>query len=155
MFEYLNALDLIEKRFFRSFECDCVFFRWHDILNGVQSIQKSIQFEKASVLFNCASIYTQMTSFDWSSHCNDDKLAYWLKAAGCLVYLSSHYSFYSPSLDMCTMFLSIYEEIFICQAYEIKCKIFLNLLNKSDNSKLIFSGYMNCSKIFSLVYLYI
>ncbi len=141
-------MDLIEKRFFKSFECDYVFFKWFDNFNGVKSMQKSVQLEKASILFNCASLFSQMT-IDADP---DEKMLYWQKAAGCLSLLSSSYSFYTPTLDMSNIFLNIYHDIFICQAYEIKCKLMLNILNKSQNVKLIFSGYINCSKIFAWVF---
>jgi hypothetical protein len=111
-------------------------------------MQKSVQLEKASILFNCASLFSQMT-IDADP---DEKMLYWQKAAGCLSLLSSSYSFYTPTLDMSNIFLNIYHDIFICQAYEIKCKLMLNILNKSQNVKLIFSGYINCSKIFAWVF---
>jgi hypothetical protein len=97
LFEYFNSLCLAEKRFFQFSQCTFVHFTWFDCINGVESTQKSIQFEKASILFNIAALYTQLASIfsDGSNGISnngkednesklEDQLIYWLKAAGCL-----------------------------------------------------------------------
>ena len=135
-------------------------------MNGVESTQKSIQFEKASILFNIAALYTQLASI-FSDSPNgiqnmgkeenesklEDQLIYWLKAAGCINYLNANFS-NSPSLDMSAFSLYFFVDIFMTQAYEIKAKLILNSLTKCSNNyeaKCMFVNYTNCSRIYSHV----
>ena len=169
LFEYFNSLCLTEKRFFQYSQCALIHFTWYDCINGVESTQKSIQFEKASILFNIAALYTQLASIFSDSTSNgfagetldsklEDQLIYWLKSVGCLNYLNSNFS-NSPSLDMSAYLLSFFIEVFMCQAYEVKAKLLLVVntrhLSKYPSSgydaKLLFVNYTNSSRIYSHV----
>lgn len=157
LFEYFNSINLIEKRFFQNSKCNSVNFTWFDSINGIESTQKSIQFEKASILFNIAALYTQLAAIccDGQDLKLEDQLIYWQKAAGCLNYLNTNFS-NSPSLDMSAFMLSFFTDVYICQAYEIKTKILLSAVNANNNStkydsKLTFVNYSNCSRIYSHV----
>lgn len=168
LFEYFNSLILIERRFFQNSQCDHVYFTWYDSINGIESTQKSIQFEKASILFNCATLFTQLAAIccdsgevtttpatsnkSPSSHLNE-QLSYWLHAAGCLNYLNTNFS-NSPSLDMSAHVLEFFIDVLVCQAYEIKAK--LTLLTSSAqcdlfDTKHVFVTYVKCAKIYSYV----
>lgn len=155
LFEYFNSLNLTEKRFFQGSQCTNVNFTWFDSINGVESTQKSIQFEKASILFNCAALYSQIAAIccDGSSDRKlDDQLINWLRAAGCLKYLNTNFS-NSPSLDMSSFMLHFFADIFVCQAYEIKSKLLLLTNNEFNvyDPKHLFVTYTNCSRIYSHV----
>jgi len=132
LFEYFNSLCLAEKRFFQFSQCTFVHFSWFDCINGVESTQKSIQFEKASILFNIAALYTQLASIfsDGPIGINnsngkeenesklEDQFIYWLKAAGCINYLNANFS-NSPSLDMSAFSLYFFVDIFMTQVITI------------------------------------
>lgn len=147
-------MNIVEKRFFQNSQCNQIYFTWYDSINGIESTQKSIQFEKASVLFNCSALYSQLAAI--CCDVNDQKLHeqmnYWLKAAGCLNYLNTNFS-NSPSLDMSPLMLYIFYEIFLSQAYEIKAKILLVSSNELDiyDVNHCFMSYINCSKIYAHV----
>lgn len=163
LFEYFNSLNLIERRFFQNSQCKFVYFTWFDSINGIESTQKSIQFEKASILFNCATLYTQLAaiccdgvtaSAASAATCNklDDQLDYWQRAAGCLNYLNTNFS-NSPSLDMSSYVLYFFTDVFMCQAYEIKSKMLLFTSSECDvyDAKHLFVTYAKCARIYSYV----
>ena len=154
LFEYFNSLQLIERRFFQNSQCSHVFFTWFDSINGVESTQKSVQFEKASILFNCATLYTQLAAIccDGKDQLREDQLIYWQKAAGCLYFLTNNFS-NSPSFDMSSLLLNIFIDVFICQAYEVKAKLLIieTLSNDQSNVLKLFCSYMTCARIYSHV----
>lgn len=154
LFEYFNSLQLLERRFFQNSQCNHVFFTWYDSINGVESTQKSIQFEKASILFNCATLYTQLAAIccDGKEQLREDQLIYWQKAAGCLHFLTNNFS-NSPSFDMSSLLLNFFIGIFICQAYEVKAKLLiLDIMSDAEqatNVQKVFCSYMTCARIYS------
>lgn len=155
LFEYFNSLFLIEKRFFHSSKCDHVQFAWCDSMNGVESVMKSIEFEKAAIIFNCATLFTQLAAIccDGNEQKLEDQLIYWLKATGCLSYLYGKFSC-SPNLDMSSFVLCFFIEAFKCQAYETKAKMFIsNSTNESarHDPKRMFLNFTNSAKIYSFV----
>ena len=160
LFEYFNSLSLVERRFFQNSQCKHVYFTWFDSLNGVESTQKSIQFEKAAILFNCATLFTQLAAIccdgNNSPKVLNEQLSYWLQAAGCLNYLNTNFS-NSPSLDMSAFVLSFFTDVFLCQAYEIKAKLLL-FANADEcdvfDSKHVFVTYIKCSRLYSFVSLF-
>ena len=161
LFEYFNSLCLIEKRFFQYSQCAHVYFTWFDCINGVESTQKSIQFEKAAILFNIAALYTQLASVfsdgkDGNESKLEDQLIHWLKAAGCISFLNANFS-NSPSLDMSAFLLGFFGDVFMSQAYELKAKLILYSMTKSSNNfdaKTVFINYTNCARIYSHVFIY-
>jgi hypothetical protein len=148
LFEYFNSLLLIEKRFFNlQSQCNYIYFTWYDCINGIQSTQKSIQYEKASILFNCAALYTQIAAIrqNGKESLLNEQTIHWQSAAGCLKYLNANFS-NSPSMDMCNTVLELFSEIFICQAYESSAKVYLK------ESKLKqFCNFISISKIYAHV----
>jgi hypothetical protein len=150
LFEYYNSLIFIEKRFFHQSQCNFIYFTWNDSINGIQSTQKSIQFEKASILFNCAALYTQIAGLRQNSAHNSiyllsEQKLYWQSAAGCMKYLNANFS-NAPSMDMSGKVLELFVEIFVCQAYEVEVKI---LLKHSDTIE--FCNFLTIAKIYSHV----
>ncbi|RNA32573.1 rhophilin-2 isoform X2 [Brachionus plicatilis] len=154
LFEYYKCLNIVEKRFFQNSQCNQIHFTWYDSINGVESTQKSIQFEKASILFNCSALYSQLAAIccDISDQKLDDQMTYWLKAAGSVNYLNTNFS-NSPSLDMSPFMLYLFYDIFLSQAYEIKAKMLLMTKNELDvyDIKHRFVSFVNCSKIYAHV----
>jgi len=154
MIEYFNTLNMVEKRFFQNSQCTNVHFTWYDSINGIESTQKSVQFEKASVLFNCSALYTQLAAIccDGNNKKLNDQMSYWLRAAGTLTYLNTNFS-NSPSLDMSSFLLEFFIDVFHCQAYEIKAKIMLTGFgtNIEFNTKQSFLTYLECARIYSHV----
>lgn len=158
LFEYYNALYSIEKRFFQDSQCDGVFFTWYDSINGIESSQKSIQFERASVIFNCSALYSQLAGicYDGKPEKLNEQMSYWQKAAGCLVYLTKNFS-NSPTPDMNPCLVNLFVEIFMCQAYETKCKLSLtefrdnNVKYDFNSAKNLFTTYATCARVFSYV----
>ncbi|CAF0715873.1 unnamed protein product [Brachionus calyciflorus] len=152
LFEYYNSLNLIEKRFFQQSQCYQIHFTWYDSINGIESAQKSIQFEKASILFNCSALFSQLAAIccDINDRKLEDQLNYWLKAAGCVNYLNTNFS-NSPSLDMSPFMLYFFNDIFVSQAYEIKAKMLMLTINELDlyDPKHCFISFTNCCKIYA------
>ena len=60
LFQYYNQLYFVERRFFPPDRSNGIYFEWYDSLTGVPCMQKTVAFEKASVLFNIGGLYTQM-----------------------------------------------------------------------------------------------
>lgn len=156
LFEYYKSITIVEKRFFQNSQCNQIYFTWYDSINGVESTQKSIQFEKASIMFNCSALYSQLAAIccDINDQKLEEQMIYWLKAAGCINYLNTNFT-NSPSLDMSPFILDIFFDIFLSQAYEIKTKILLMDKNESGINHLrhIFFTFINCSKIYAHVIL--
>ena len=153
LFEYFNSLFLIEKRFFQDSKCNNVNFTWFDSINGVESTQKSIQFEKASIMFNCATLFTQLAAIccDGNDQKLEEQLMYWQRATGCLIYLNATFS-NSPNSDMCSFVLQFLIDTFKCQAYETKAKLFIaNSDSIKYDPKRLFVNYANSAKIYSHV----
>ncbi|KAL5021986.1 hypothetical protein ScPMuIL_001141 [Solemya velum] len=101
LIEYFNQLFFIERRFFAPETKISVHFHWYDSLTGVPTTQKSIGFEKGSVLFNIAALYTQIACKQNRSRQDGIRLAIlnFQKCAGALRYLLDHFS-HAPSKDM-------------------------------------------------------
>lgn len=68
----------------------------YDSITGLPSVQKTITFEKASVLFNLAALYTQIGTKAEA----DEAIDNYLRGAGILEYIREHFS-HPPSFDLC------------------------------------------------------
>lgn len=71
-------------------------------MTGVLSIQRTVAFEKASVLFNLAALYTQIGSKQdrqQNMSAADDAVDNFLRAAGTLRYIGEHFT-HPPSFDL-------------------------------------------------------
>ena len=62
LIEHFNQLIFVECRFFPPDHSPGIFFKWYDSLTKVPSCQRTVTFERASVLFNIAAFYTQIAS---------------------------------------------------------------------------------------------
>lgn len=117
--EYFNQLYFVEKRFFRPNRQLPLHFHWYDSLTGVPSIQKAIGFEKGSILFNIAALYTQMgckrdrTCLEGVVAAKED----FERAAGAFKYLESHFR-NAPSMDMQSETLTMLSALLLSQAQE-------------------------------------
>jgi hypothetical protein len=164
LYEYYNSLYSAEKRFFQGSQCESVFFTWYDSINGIESTQKSVEYEKASIIFNCAALHSQLAAIccDGKPSRLEEQLMHWQKAAGCLAYLGKNFSD-SPTLDMTSFVTHFFTHVFMCQAYENRCKqtalaahhrtATTTAATKYDLSepKNSFLLYANCAKTFAHV----
>ncbi|XP_012941676.1 rhophilin-2 [Aplysia californica] len=119
LMEYFNQLSYVERRFFSSRRQLAVFFHWYDCLTGVPNTQRSIGFEKGSVLYNMGALYTQIA-------CKQDRttkegvvqsIVNFEKAAGIFQYLATHFS-HAPSQDMQQESLAMLVSLMLAQAQE-------------------------------------
>lgn len=115
--EYVNQLYYVEKRF--SDKMTGLHFHWYDSLTGVPNTQKTIGFEKGSVLFNIGALYTQIG-------CKQDRtkesgiesaIKSFQLAAGTLGYIHNHFT-NPPSMDMQPESLTMLVQLMMCQAQE-------------------------------------
>jgi hypothetical protein len=60
LLQYYNQLYFVERRFFPPDRGSGLHFEWYDSLTGVPCTQKTVAFERASVLFNIGGLYTQI-----------------------------------------------------------------------------------------------
>ncbi|XP_072168888.1 rhophilin-1-like isoform X1 [Diadema setosum] len=119
LMEYYNQLYFVENRFFPPDRNVGIYFHWYDALTGVPSIQKSVAFEKGSVLFNIAALFTQIgAKQDRTTEEGASKAVYYLeRAAGSFKYLSENFS-HAPSMDMSAPVLGMLGGLMLAQAQE-------------------------------------
>lgn len=99
--EYYNHLEYVEQRFFPPDRSLCIYFEWYDSLTGAPSMQKSISFEKASIMFNWAALHTQVGAKEERDNPAglDQAVDAFGAAAGLLHYLRHNFA-HPPSFDM-------------------------------------------------------
>ncbi|XP_072013222.1 rhophilin-1-like [Amphiura filiformis] len=119
LLEYYNQLYFIESRFFPPDRHIGIYFHWYDALTGVPSAQRSVAFEKGSVLFNMASIYTQVGAKQDRSQVEGIEIAIdqYQRAAGIFKYLAENFS-HAPSMDMSTPVLEMLHYLMLGQVQE-------------------------------------
>ncbi|CAG5118373.1 unnamed protein product, partial [Candidula unifasciata] len=119
LMEYFNQLSYVEKRFFSAKRALPIYFQWFDCLSGVPDTQKSVGFEKGSIIFNIGALYTQIA-------CKQDRttkegivqcIVNFEKAAGSFRYLIERFSS-SPCQDMQHNTLSMLVSLMLAQAQE-------------------------------------
>ncbi|OWF41315.1 rhophilin-2-B-like [Mizuhopecten yessoensis] len=117
--EYFNQLYYVERRFFPPDRVLGSHFHWYDSLTGVPNTQKTMGFEKGSVLFNIAALHTQIGCKE--DRTNPTGLQYAInsfqKAAGTFRYLHNHFS-NAPSMDMQPQTLTMMVQLMMSQAQE-------------------------------------
>merc|ERR1712038_1357026 len=101
LFQYYNQLYFVERRFFPPDRSLGIFFEWYDSLTGVPSCQRTVAFEKASVLFNIGGLYTQIgTRQDRNSMSGlDSAVDNYLRSAGTFQYILENFT-NAPSMDL-------------------------------------------------------
>ncbi|XP_064467196.1 rhophilin-2-like isoform X2 [Ornithodoros turicata] len=119
LFEYYNLLYFVDRRFFPPSRSMGIFFEWFDSLTGVPSTQKTAAFEKASVLFNIAALYTQIGAKQDRSKSSgiDSAVDSFLRAAGMFCYIRENFS-KPPSMDLSSDTLESLTHIMLAQARE-------------------------------------
>ncbi|KAK3085289.1 hypothetical protein FSP39_001133 [Pinctada imbricata] len=117
--EYFNQLHFLEKRFFPPDRPLGVHFHWYDSLTGVPNTQRTMGFEKGSVLFNIGALYTQIgCKQDRATHAGlQDAIMYFQLAAGTFRYLHNHFT-KAPSMDMQPNTLTMLIQLMMSQAQE-------------------------------------
>ena len=101
LFEYYNQLYFVERRFFPPDRSLGIYFEWYDSLTGVPSSQRTVAFEKASVLFNIGGLFTQIgTKQDRVTEEGlDTAVDNFLRAAGTFQYIHENFT-NAPSSDL-------------------------------------------------------
>ncbi|GFQ82768.1 rhophilin-2 [Trichonephila clavata] len=119
LFNYYNLLYYIDRRFFPPHRNMGIFFEWFDSLTGVPSTQKTIAFEKASVLFNIAALYTQIAAKQDRTNSSgvDAAVDNFLRAAGMFRYIRDNFS-NAPSMDLSSDTLDTLIQLMLAQARE-------------------------------------
>ncbi|XP_021968422.1 rhophilin-2-B [Folsomia candida] len=138
LLRYLGVLYFVERRFFPADRNIGVFFEWYDALTGVPSIQRTVAFEKASVLFNLAALHTQIGSKQdrlLNSESADAAVDNFLRAAGTLRYIGEHFT-HPPSFDLAPHTLDALTALFLVQARECLFEK-QQSVEKVDSSKII------------------
>jgi len=119
LFEYYNQLYFVERRFFPPDRSLGIYFEWYDSLTGVPSCQRTVAFEKASVLFNIGGLYTQIgTRQDRSTEDGlDCAVDNFLRAAGTFQYIHENFT-NAPSTDLSPATLHMLVQLMCGQARE-------------------------------------
>ncbi|XP_008336763.1 rhophilin-1 isoform X2 [Cynoglossus semilaevis] len=119
LMEYYNQLFYLDQRFFSPNKNLGVLFHWYDSLTGVPSCQRALAFEKGSVLFNIAALYTQIGARQDRSEAAgiDRAIDAFQRAAGAFNYLKDNFS-NAPSLDMSAPSLCMLVRLMVAQVQE-------------------------------------
>ncbi|XP_064190263.1 rhophilin-1 isoform X1 [Anguilla rostrata] len=119
LMEFYNQLYFLDHRFFPPNKTLGVHFHWYDSLTGVPSCQRSLAFEKGSVLFNIGALYTQIGARQDRSSVPgiDCAIDAFQKAAGAFNYLKENFS-NAPSLDMSAASLCMLVRLMVAQVQE-------------------------------------
>ena len=119
LFEYYNQLYFVERRFFPPDRSLGIFFEWYDSLTGVPSSQRTVAFEKASVLFNIGGLFTQIgTKQDRTTQDGlDAAVDNFLRAAGTFQYIHENFT-NAPSSDLGPETLHMLVQLMCGQARE-------------------------------------
>ncbi|XP_043221846.1 rhophilin-2-like isoform X1 [Amphibalanus amphitrite] len=119
LFEYYNQLYFIERRFFPPDRSLGIHFEWYDSLTGLPSCQRTVAFEKASVLFNMAALYSQLAARQerGTQEGLDSAVDSYLRAAGIYRYILENFS-NAPSRDLDADVLDVLSNLLLAQAKE-------------------------------------
>lgn len=98
---YYNQLYFIERRFFPPDRSLGIYFEWYDSLTGVPSCQRTVAFEKASILFNAGALYTQVAAKQdrRTARGLDQAVDAFLRSAGTFRYIHENFT-NAPSMDL-------------------------------------------------------
>lgn len=101
LLRYYNQLYFIERRFFPPDRSLGIYFEWFDSLTGVPSCQRTVAFEKASILFNAGALYTQLAAKQdrMTARGLDQAIDAFLRAAGTFRYIHENFT-NAPSMDL-------------------------------------------------------
>lgn len=126
LFRYYSQLYYIERRFFPPDRNLGIHFEWYDSLTGVPSNQRTVAFEKASVLFNIAALYTQIGARQDRTKGTgiDASVDSFLRAASMFHYIRNNFS-NAPSMDLRAETLEMLVNLMLAQARECIFEKFL------------------------------
>ncbi|XP_037094828.1 rhophilin-2-like [Pollicipes pollicipes] len=135
LFEYYNQLYFIERRFFPPDRSLGIHFEWYDSLTGLPSCQRTVAFEKASVLFNMAALYSQLAARQerGTQEGLDSAVDSYLRAAGIYRYILENFS-NAPSRDLDADVLDVLANLLLAQAKECLLEKLLLPEEKQDLS---------------------
>ncbi|KAL2730333.1 rhophilin-2 isoform X3, partial [Vespula maculifrons] len=119
LLRYYNQLYFIERRFFPPDRSLGIHFEWFDSLTGVPSRQRTVAFEKASILFNAGALYTQLAAKQdrHSTRGLDQAVDAFLRAAGTFRYIHENFT-NAPSMDLGPDMLEMLVQLMLAQARE-------------------------------------
>ncbi|KAJ0065029.1 hypothetical protein NL108_001020, partial [Boleophthalmus pectinirostris] len=119
MLKYYNQLYFVDQRFCKPQSHMGALFLWYDSLTGVPSTQKSLAFEKGSVLFNLAALNSQIGARQNRTDPTGTETAAtaFRRAAGAFLYLRENFC-NAPSLDMSEPCLWTLQLLMTAQARE-------------------------------------
>ena len=122
LFQYYNQLHFVERRFYSPDRQTGLFFEWYDSLTGVPCTQKTVAFEKASVLFNIGGLYTQLgTRQDRSTQDGlEAAVDNFLRAAGTFQFIIENFS-NAPSSDLGPDCLNMLVQLMLAQVNNTFC----------------------------------
>ncbi|XP_043234654.1 rhophilin-2-like, partial [Amphibalanus amphitrite] len=134
LFEYYNQLYFIERRLFPPDRHLGVYLEWYDSLTGLPSCQRTMAFEKASVLFNIAALHSQLGAKE-ARTCQkglDTTIGHYLRAAGIYRYILENFS-NAPSRDLDPDVLEVLTGLLTAQAGECRLE---RLLLEEESAEL-------------------
>ncbi|XP_023289396.1 rhophilin-2 [Orussus abietinus] len=119
LLRYYNQLYFIERRFFPPDRSLGIYFEWFDSLTGVPSCQRTVAFEKASILFNAGALYTQLGARQDRRNARglDQAVDAFLRAAGTFRYIHENFT-NAPSMDLGPEMLDMLVQLMLAQARE-------------------------------------
>ncbi|XP_033210685.1 rhophilin-2 isoform X5 [Belonocnema kinseyi] len=119
LLRYYNQLYFIERRFFPPDRSLGIYFEWFDSLTGVPSCQRTVAFEKASILFNAGALYTQLGAKQdrRTARGLDQAVDAFLRAAGTFRYIHENFT-NAPSMDLGPDMLDMLVQLMLAQARE-------------------------------------
>lgn len=119
LFKYYNQLYFVEKKFFPNGKhyTVSVYFHWFDTTTGLPKIQRSVAFEKASVLFNIAAIWSQIgAKQDRRTDAGlKEAIDAFQKAAGVFKFIKDSF-INSPSADLTPEVMNMLMAVMLAQA---------------------------------------
>eukprot|EP00731_Ephydatia_muelleri_P025948 Em0018g48a len=117
---YYKQLNIVSKRFLDKRLKHGVAFPWFDAISGTLASQQSAIYEKAAVLFNVSSLYTQIAAQQDRSTREglDVAICNLQKAIGCLEYMKDKFS-HSPTKDMSSEMLNLFADLMKAQSHEL------------------------------------
>lgn len=133
-FAYYNQLYFVDRRFFLPNSNGPVLYDWYDALTGMIATQKTVGFEKGSVLFNIAVLFAQKASkVKWKEALDlDEAVEDFRKAAGAFQYLRDNF-LHAPSVDMQMTSTVLLTQLMMSQAFE--CQLEKHLIRTQNDGR--------------------
>lgn len=116
LYKYFGQLELLELRFSEI----RVNFAWHDAFTNKVTMQTSIAYEKASILFQIAATHSAIAASQNRSDPEGLKLAfhYFRACAGMLTYINENF-LHAPSTDLSREVIKFLVGVILAQATEV------------------------------------